>query len=203
MTTRLDVKAWMGGRKIVDIVESMEGKFRMHPLGFADGVAEGHADGRLRVHLWLRTWSFAQSPLWPIHDHSYALKSIVALGSLRTRTCLIGAGEPYLVHEVEYLDNVSCLRNSGSRVLARLGATQEVAAGMEYEVAAGAFHVAECSTSLGASVAYCSKSTQPSSRVLVPENEAVDSVNFCREPLPDSLFRAWLDSYADEEKPAV
>jgi hypothetical protein len=80
----LDVASRIGfASDLLDAVQPGRVQPFWHPLGFIHMrlVAEGNR--ALRLHLWSGTLAEPTEPLWPVHNHVFALESLVISGSIR------------------------------------------------------------------------------------------------------------------------
>jgi hypothetical protein len=126
-------------RDIVDLEEDTTPLW--HPLGFVSCEAYCLPSGDVaRVHFWPRGQRRTKNPDWPIHTHSYALRSRVLSGQVRDiqyRAEPPGGGRIYMV---EYSEGGSRVVKSNRTVELAKTVDEIRVAGSEYSVPQGTFH---------------------------------------------------------------
>ena len=112
-----------------------------HPLGFVSCVVdESPGQYVTRVHFWPAGERRVKNPDWPIHTHSYELRSLVLSGAVRDLQYRVESGGQWRIYTVNYFEG-------GSEIVCTSGSVNAVAevdevrhAGAEYEVPRGIFH---------------------------------------------------------------
>lgn len=189
------------GAEVWSLLEQRQ--WRNHPLGFV--YLSGHTpDGfGLRLHLWGHASCVAQSPLLPIHDHVFHLRSTVICGSMtaiRWQTDFLDSGsfEPYLAR---YDRSISVLQATGGRCTLLDSNSIVVDPGQAYEVPPGEFHESRPTFPEGLTITLVRTSPpnlmQP--RVLVPVNARLPSeIRFARSlvsiAIRDDLSRLAIEA---------
>ena len=113
---------------------------RRHVLGFVEIGLLSTEEKTVRLHLWRK--GFASMPVWPVHDHCYALTSLVVAGRLQDRRYSVvpEPGAQRRLYEVRYGSNGSRRVRLGRRVRCIERRCCERGPGETYRVPAGTFH---------------------------------------------------------------
>lgn len=112
-----------------------------HPLGFVSCIIHKSENGdAVRVHYWPEGDRRTKNPDWPIHTHSYNLRSLILYGSLKDIKYKVSDGHDSTVYEVRYSgDNSEILRTDRSlKIDGKV--VSERNAGDTYDVLRGVFH---------------------------------------------------------------
>lgn len=112
-----------------------------HPLGFAsciiDQVPSSHV---ARVHYWPAGERRVKNPDWPIHTHTYALRSLVLEGEVRDLQYSVRPGDQWCVYSVNYYDGGSEIVRTSEEVDATTVIDKVRPTGSQYEVRRGIYH---------------------------------------------------------------
>lgn len=112
-----------------------------HPLGFVSCVVdESSSQYVTRVHFWPPGERRVKNPDWPIHTHTYTLKSLVLSGAVRDIQYRVASGGQWSVYSVNYYDGGSEIVRTFERVNAVPKVDEMRHAGEQYEVSRGVFH---------------------------------------------------------------
>jgi len=119
----------------------------LHPLGFVIvTLQDWQHDQRLRLHLWPESGRiYNNNQLW-IHNHQYAVTSLVLLGSLTNTNYRIdtrAASPGYVIYEVLYYDSNSDLVDHGSACNVLFKGERTYQTGEHYLLKRGDFHIAD------------------------------------------------------------
>ncbi len=93
-----------------------------------------------RVHYWPTGERRVKNPDWPIHTHSYALKSMVLSGQVRNLQYSIEPGDQWCIYSVKYYEGGSEIVRTSEGVNACPTTDELRDAGDQYEVPQGVFH---------------------------------------------------------------
>lgn len=119
------------------------GGIAWHPTGFVVATLHQCDAGALRLHVWPAERRVYGAPLWPIHDHAWALCSLVLVGEVGSARMEVrpDAAGRYRRYAVAYgHERRSRLIAEPTRVAGRPGPMQATGAGGIYTLAAGEFH---------------------------------------------------------------
>jgi hypothetical protein len=112
-----------------------------HPLGFVSCVIdESPMQYVARVHYWPAGERRVKNPDWPIHTHSYALKSLVLSGQLQDLQYRAEPGDQWSIYSVNYFEGGSEIVRTSENVNALPSIDEFREAGAQYEVPLGVFH---------------------------------------------------------------
>lgn len=112
-----------------------------HPLGFVSCVIEESPMQYVtRVHFWPPGERRVKNPDWPIHTHSYALRSLVLSGAVRDLQYKVEPGEEWSIYSVNYYQGGSEIVRTSESVSAVPEVDEIRQAGTRYEVPRGIFH---------------------------------------------------------------
>ena len=167
-----------------------------HPTGFV--VAKLYAEGSLalRLHIWPADARCYGEPLWPAHDHVFALHSHVLLGAVCSADYRLrdDAGGPQRRYFVEYHPGTSRseLVADGARVVVEATGTRVTEAGGHYTVAEGAFHASSAAEgTLAATVVATWKGARVRPAVLGPA-DGPTRIAVRRVPVPRERWASML-----------
>ena len=116
-----------------------------HPLGFVSCVIDESPLYTTRVHYWPPGERRVKNPDWPIHTHSYGLKSLVLSGSVRDLQYRVEPGNQWSIYSVNYYEGGSEIIRTPRGVNVALAINEIRAAGEQYEVQRGVFHQTQVS----------------------------------------------------------
>lgn len=112
-----------------------------HPLGFVSCVIDESPEKYVtRVHFWPPGERRVKNPDWPIHTHSYALRSLVLSGAVRDLQYRIETGDQWCIYTVNYYEGGSEIVRTSEKVNAVPEVDEIRHAGAKYEVPRGIFH---------------------------------------------------------------
>jgi len=112
-----------------------------HPLGFVSCVVnESPGKYVTRAHFWPLGERRVKNPDWPIHTHTYALKSLVLSGAVRDLQYRVVPGDQWCVYSVNYYEGGSEIVRTSENVNAVIEVDEMRHAGKQYEVPQGVFH---------------------------------------------------------------
>jgi hypothetical protein len=114
-----------------------------HPLGFLQMRLYEFNGRTVRLHFW-RSDSFRlRFPYWPIHAHSYPLRSLVLSGAVHQTTYQVDStpdAPTHRVYEVDYRDGGSTRRPTEHLVTVILTRSYVCSAGSFYEIPTSEYH---------------------------------------------------------------
>lgn len=112
-----------------------------HPLGFVSCVVDESPGHHVtRVHFWPPGERRVKNPDWPIHTHTYALKSLVLSGAVRDLQYRVIPGDHWCIYSVKYHEGGSEIVRTSERVDVVVEVDEMRHAGQQYEVPRGVFH---------------------------------------------------------------
>ncbi|PLW83645.1 hypothetical protein CWI75_04660 [Kineobactrum sediminis] len=112
-----------------------------HPLGFVSCVINDSSKEQVvRVHYWPAGERRVKNPDWPIHTHSYFLKSLVLSGRVKDLQYSVERGEQWCVYSVNYYEGGSEIIRTSESINAHPTIDEIRDAGVKYEVPRGVFH---------------------------------------------------------------
>lgn len=112
-----------------------------HPLGFVSCViGQAPSSYVARVHYWPPGERRVKNPDWPIHTHTYALRSLVLAGDVRDIQYRVEPGDQWCVYSVNYYDGGSEIVKTLEEVDATTVVDEIRTAGIQYEVRRGIYH---------------------------------------------------------------
>jgi hypothetical protein len=116
-----------------------------HPLGFVH-MRLREEDGRaLRLHLWSEDFAEPMEPSWPVHNHIFALESLVVAGVIRDSRYDVQSSDNgnRLLYEVLYDEAGSYRRRTEKLVSCVLKEDTIHSVGTTYKIDPGIFHASE------------------------------------------------------------
>ena len=115
---------------------------RWHPLGFVLMKLEPAPPelGFTRLHVWPEGRRHAQEPRWLIHDHVFALDSLVLVGEIENLEFETCEGSEHRIYSVRYENGASVLVATDQLVMSTLTKRERYCAGDRYSIAQGVFH---------------------------------------------------------------
>ena len=126
--------------RLLDHAACHAAEFRVHPLGFYYLINCTTVDITRRVHVWLKL--AGDRPINDIHNHSYDVESLVALGMLRNDLFHFteNANGMILEFRVSYKAGNSFLQSTGKHGAIETVKTFQTPAGKRYRLRAGLIH---------------------------------------------------------------
>lgn len=116
---------------------------QQHPLGFFCLRWKLDEARSLRIHIWDRQFDWTQTPNWPIHDHVFAFRSAVLLGSIQNKTYESIQNtnrRRWGIYEVDYINQCSVLMKKSDTLALSVSSSIIQQAGSIYELPAGILH---------------------------------------------------------------
>jgi len=117
-----------------------------HPTGFVVLPLDSDPTGALRLHLWPPGARQYGDPRWPVHDHTWELRSEILCGTVTSRgyTVIDDPEGDARLYAVDYSTRrSSALRRSDRPVRVHANPPRTLHPAEAYEVAAGDFHASE------------------------------------------------------------
>lgn len=112
-----------------------------HPLGFVSCVIDELPSSHVvRVHYWPKNQRRVKNPDWPIHTHTYRLRSLVLAGEVRDIQYRISPGSEWCVYSVNYYSGGSEIIRTPHEVDAIVEIDELRRSGNHYEVPRGVYH---------------------------------------------------------------
>jgi len=112
-----------------------------HPLGFVSCVIDELPSSHVvRVHYWPKSQRRVKNPDWPIHTHTYRLRSLVLAGEVRDIQYRISPGSEWCVYSVNYYSGGSEIIRTPHEVDAIVEIDELRRSGNHYEVPRGVYH---------------------------------------------------------------
>lgn len=112
-----------------------------HPLGFVSCVIyELPSSHVIRVHYWPKGERRVKNPDWPIHTHTYRLRSLILAGEVRDLQYSVRPGREWCVYSVNYYSGGSEIVRTPHEVDAIAEVDEFRRSGNHYEVPRGVYH---------------------------------------------------------------
>ena len=171
-----------------------------HPTGFVVGKLRITERGVLRLHVWPETERVYGEPLWPVHDHVFALRSLVLVGRVTSR-------EHDVVEDSEgsmrrWAVDYGAVRDSrlvphGEPVQARTGPSVTTEAGGTYSVEAGRFHASMVPAGQLAATLVATTGTDRRYPFVLGPARGSEPIVVRRVAVPRPRWQAWVDRVAE------